>query len=352
MLVKRANMIEIECVARGYISGSGWKEYQQQGTVCGIQLPEGLRESDKLPEPIFTPATKAQSGHDENVSFEHVVSLIGEDLAKRLRDLTLEIYSRAARYAETKGIIIADTKFEFGFVGDELVLGDEVLTPDSSRFWPADTYKPGGPQFSFDKQFVRDYLESIRWNKQPPAPPLPQEVAAKTSEKYRQAYQHPHRPRTMNWLDIVLLVILAASVITSFRKGFSREVIGLVSVVLALFLGSWFYGTAGAFLLPYLSSRSMAMFGGFFLVFCRRDPAGYDCELLGREVSEGNGALVFRSHAGRGLRSGARLADRSGTGSGDDGVFAWRTGAAGCSELAACAVRRGCGARGFVHRSL
>jgi phosphoribosylaminoimidazole-succinocarboxamide synthase len=188
MLVKRANMIEIECVARGYISGSGWKEYQQQGTVCGIKLPAGLRESDKLPEPIFTPATKAQTGHDENVSFEHVVSLIGADLAKRLRDLTLEIYSRAARYAETKGIIIADTKFEFGFVGDELVLGDEVLTPDSSRFWPADTYKAGGAQFSFDKQYVRDYLESIRWNKQPPAPPLPAEVAAKTGEKYRQAY--------------------------------------------------------------------------------------------------------------------------------------------------------------------
>jgi phosphoribosylaminoimidazole-succinocarboxamide synthase len=188
MLVKRANMIEIECVARGYISGSGWKEYQQHGTVCGIKLPAGLRESDKLPEPIFTPATKAQTGHDENVSFEHVVSLIGADLAKRLRDLTLEIYSRAARYAETKGIIIADTKFEFGFVGDELVLGDEVLTPDSSRFWPAETYKAGGAQFSFDKQYVRDYLESIRWNKQPPAPPLPAEVAAKTGEKYRQAY--------------------------------------------------------------------------------------------------------------------------------------------------------------------
>jgi phosphoribosylaminoimidazole-succinocarboxamide synthase len=189
MLVKRANMIEIECVARGYISGSGWKEYQQSGTVCGIRLPAGLRESDKLPEPIFTPATKAQTGHDENVSFEHVAGLIGEDLARRLRDLTLEIYSRAARYAETKGIIIADTKFEFGFVGDELVLGDEVLTPDSSRFWPADTYKPGGAQYSFDKQFVRDYLESIKWNKQPPAPALPEEVAAKTGEKYRQAYR-------------------------------------------------------------------------------------------------------------------------------------------------------------------
>jgi len=188
MLVKRARMVEIECVARGYISGSGWKEYKSQGTVCGIKLPAGLRESDKLPEPIFTPATKAQTGHDENVSFEHVVSLIGEDLAKRLRDLTLDIYARAAKYAETKGIIIADTKFEFGFVGEQLVLGDEVLTPDSSRFWPAETYKPGGPQFSFDKQFVRDYLEEIHWNKTPPVPPLPEEVAAKTSEKYRQAY--------------------------------------------------------------------------------------------------------------------------------------------------------------------
>jgi len=189
MLVKRARMIDIECVARGYISGSGWKEYREQGTVCGIRLPAGLRESDRLPEPIFTPATKAQSGHDENIPFERACSLIGEDLAKTVRDLTLAIYTRAARYAETKGIIIADTKFEFGFVGGELVLGDEVLTPDSSRFWPAETYQPGGPQFSFDKQYVRDYLESIRWNKQPPAPPLPKEVAAKTSEKYRQAYR-------------------------------------------------------------------------------------------------------------------------------------------------------------------
>jgi len=189
MLVKRAEMVQIECVARGYISGSGWKEYRERGTVCGIKLPAGLKESDKLPEPIFTPATKAQSGHDENVSFEHVVSLIGEDLARRLRDLTLNIYHRGAQYAETKGIIIADTKFEFGFADGELVLGDEVLTPDSSRFWPAETYQPGGPQYSFDKQFVRDYLESIHWNKQPPAPALPAEVAAKTSEKYRQAYR-------------------------------------------------------------------------------------------------------------------------------------------------------------------
>jgi phosphoribosylaminoimidazole-succinocarboxamide synthase len=189
MLVKRAAMVEIECVARGYLSGSGWKEYQTQGTVCGIRLPAGLRESDRLPEPIFTPATKAQTGHDENIAFERMAELVGRDLSERLRDLTLEIYTRAAQYAESRGIIIADTKFEFGFVGDQLVLGDEVLTPDSSRFWPAATYKPGGPQFSFDKQFVRDYLESIHWNKQPPAPPLPEEAAAKTSEKYRQAYQ-------------------------------------------------------------------------------------------------------------------------------------------------------------------
>jgi phosphoribosylaminoimidazole-succinocarboxamide synthase len=189
MLVKRAEMVEIECVARGYISGSGWKEYKQQGTVCGIELPAGLKESDKLPEPIFTPATKAQTGHDENISFERTCSIIGEDLAARLRDLTLAIYTKAADYALTKGIIIADTKFEFGFIDGVLTLGDEVLTPDSSRFWPAETYKPGGAQFSYDKQFVRDYLESIQWNKQPPAPLLPEEVAAKTGEKYRQAYR-------------------------------------------------------------------------------------------------------------------------------------------------------------------
>ena len=189
MLVKRARMVEIECVARGYLAGSGWKEYRQHGTVCGIPLPAGLVDGSRLPEPIFTPATKAQTGHDENISFERTVDLIGKDLATRLRDLTLEIYTRAARYAETRGIIIADTKFEFGFVDDELVLGDEVLTPDSSRFWPADTYRAGGAQFSYDKQFVRDYLESIRWNKQPPAPALPHEVAQKTSEKYRQAYR-------------------------------------------------------------------------------------------------------------------------------------------------------------------
>ncbi|MCX6621734.1 MAG: phosphoribosylaminoimidazolesuccinocarboxamide synthase [Acidobacteria bacterium] len=188
MLVKRANMVEIECVARGYLSGSGWKEYQASQSVCGISLPPGLQESDRLPEPIFTPAIKAHSGHDENVSFDTVVNVVGAELAGRLRDLTLEIYGRGAQYAGTRGIIIADTKFEFGFVGDQLALADEVLTPDSSRFWPMETYQPGGAQPSFDKQFVRDYLESIRWNKQPPAPALPDEVAARTSEKYREAY--------------------------------------------------------------------------------------------------------------------------------------------------------------------
>jgi phosphoribosylaminoimidazole-succinocarboxamide synthase len=189
MLVKRARMVEIECVARGYLAGSGWKEYRQSGTVCGIRLPAGLKESDKLPEPIFTPSTKAQTGHDENVSFDAVVNVVGGELAGRLRDLTLAIYGKAADYAAGRGVIIADTKFEFGFVEGELVLADEVLTPDSSRFWPSDTYRPGGAQPSYDKQYVRDYLESIHWNKQPPAPGLPPEVAARTSEKYKEAFR-------------------------------------------------------------------------------------------------------------------------------------------------------------------
>jgi phosphoribosylaminoimidazole-succinocarboxamide synthase len=189
MWVWRAEMFEVECVARGYLSGSGWKEYQQTGAVCGIALPKGLRESDALPEPIFTPATKAQSGHDENISFDTVRDLIGQDLASRLRDLTLRIYASAAEYARPRGIILADTKFEFGLVEGEIVLADEVLTPDSSRFWPVETYAPGGPQPSYDKQYVRDYLESIRWNKQPPAPALPDDVARRTSEKYKEAYR-------------------------------------------------------------------------------------------------------------------------------------------------------------------
>ncbi len=189
MLVKLADMVPIECVARGYLAGSGWKEYRASGTVCGIPLPKGLQESSKLPEPIFTPATKAQTGHDENVSFERMASIVGSDVSRQLRNLTLAIYARAATYAETRGIIIADTKFEFGFIEGKLVLGDEVLTPDSSRFWPLDTYKPGQAQNSYDKQYVRDYLEAIHWNKQPPAPVLPPQVAQKTSEKYREAYR-------------------------------------------------------------------------------------------------------------------------------------------------------------------
>ncbi len=193
MLVHRAKMVEVECVARGYVSGSGWKDYRRDGRICGIELPAGLSESAQLPEPIFTPASKAQSGHDENISFETVAQQIGEPLAAQLRDLTLAIYRRAAQYAETRGIIIADTKFEFGCAGgiqnDRLVLADEVLTPDSSRFWPRASYQPGGPQASFDKQYVRDYLESIHWDKRPPAPALPPDVMERTSEKYREAYR-------------------------------------------------------------------------------------------------------------------------------------------------------------------
>ncbi|HLH09421.1 MAG TPA: phosphoribosylaminoimidazolesuccinocarboxamide synthase [Terriglobales bacterium] len=189
MLVVRAEMFPVECVARGYLSGSGWKEYKATGSVSGIKLPVGLRESDKLPEPIFTPATKATTGHDENISFAQMQNIIGQDLATKLRDLTLKIYSTAANYASGRGIIIADTKFEFGKTEEGIVLADEVLTPDSSRFWPADQYKPGATQESFDKQYVRDYLEEIRWNKQPPAPALPVSVVAKTSEKYVDAYR-------------------------------------------------------------------------------------------------------------------------------------------------------------------
>jgi len=189
MLVTKAQMIDIECVARGYLSGSGWKEYQQTGAVCGIKLPAGLKESDKLPEPIFTPATKALTGHDENISIEEMAKRTGKELAEKLRDLTLKIYKTAADYAAGRGIIIADTKFEFGQTSQGLILADEVLTPDSSRFWPADKYQPGKAQESFDKQFVRDYLEAIKWNKQPPAPGLPEDVARKTSEKYIEAYR-------------------------------------------------------------------------------------------------------------------------------------------------------------------
>jgi phosphoribosylaminoimidazole-succinocarboxamide synthase len=189
MLVKKAEMFPVECVARGYLSGSGWKEYKTDGSVCGIKLPAGLRESDQLPEPIFTPATKAVTGHDENISFDRMVQIVGADLSEKLRHLTLSIYKKASDYARQRGIIIADTKFEFGMTAAGITLADEVLTPDSSRFWPADKYAPGKAQESYDKQYVRDYLESIHWNKQPPAPGLPAEVAQKTSEKYVDAYR-------------------------------------------------------------------------------------------------------------------------------------------------------------------
>ena len=189
MLVRKTQPLPIECVARGYLSGSGWKEYRTTGKVCGIPLPAGLQQSDKLPESIFTPATKATSGHDENIPFERVGDLIGKDLADRVRSITLEIYGRAAAYAEPRGILVADTKFEFGLLNGELIWIDEALTPDSSRFWPASQYKPGGAQPSFDKQYVRDYLERIRWPKTPPGPELPPDVVAGTRAKYREAYR-------------------------------------------------------------------------------------------------------------------------------------------------------------------
>ena len=189
MLVKKADVLPVECVARGYLAGSGWREYRESGTVCGIELPAGLRESEKLPKPIFTPATKAETGHDENISFEKAAEIIGTEKAETIRRNTLELYSRAADYARTKGIIICDTKFEWGVCDGEVVLIDEVLTPDSSRFWPLAGYEPGKSQPSFDKQYVRDWLTESGWDREPPAPELPDEVARKTSEKYVQAYE-------------------------------------------------------------------------------------------------------------------------------------------------------------------
>ncbi len=189
MIVRKTQPLPIECVVRGYVSGSGWKDYRATGKICGIALPTGLRESDRLPEPIFTPATKAATGHDENIPFEQAASLVGKDLAEKVRAVSLEIYSRAAAYAEPRGVILADTKFEFGMLKNELIWIDEALTPDSSRFWSAAQYSPGGPQASFDKQFVRDYLERMRWPKTPPGPELPPEVVAATRAKYREAYR-------------------------------------------------------------------------------------------------------------------------------------------------------------------
>ena len=189
MLVRRAKMYPVECVARGYLAGSGWKEYEKRGTVCGIPLPAGLKDASKLPEAIFTPATKSEGGeHDENISFAATEKLLGAEVASELRELTLAIYARAAKHAETRGLILADTKFEFGAMPDGMVLADEVLTPDSSRFWEASAWKPGGAQPSFDKQFVRDYLESIHWNKQAPAPGLPEDVVERTLAKYLEAF--------------------------------------------------------------------------------------------------------------------------------------------------------------------
>lgn len=188
MLVKKLKMFPIECVARGYVVGSGWKDYQRTGKICGIELPPGMRECGKLPEAIFTPATKAETGHDENITFEQAAEIIGRDAAEKLRDLTLDIYDRAAQHGLASGLVIADTKLEFGTLNGEIVLGDEVLTPDSSRYWPLELYQPGRAQESFDKQYVRDYLETLDWDKTPPGPALPDEVIANTSAKYAEAY--------------------------------------------------------------------------------------------------------------------------------------------------------------------
>ena len=187
MIVKKADRIDVECVVRGYLSGSGWREYQKTGSICGIKLPSGLVESEKLPQNIFTPATKAEEGHDENVSYDFIVEQIGEKLSVKIRDLSLAVYEKARVYAKTRGIIIADTKFEFGIIDDRTILIDEILSPDSSRFWPSSEYSPGRPQRSFDKQFVRDYLESLGWDKTPPAPSLPDEIVMNTLDKYKEA---------------------------------------------------------------------------------------------------------------------------------------------------------------------
>jgi phosphoribosylaminoimidazole-succinocarboxamide synthase len=200
MLVRRLDMIPFECIARGYLVGSGWKEYRSGGTVCGIPLPEGLREADKLPEPLFTPSTKAITGHDQNVPESVLVERLGPDLAGRLHELTIGVYSRAAELAASKGILLADTKFEFGMAGGEVVLADEVLTPDSSRFWPADQWRPGSSPPSFDKQFVRDWLESTGWDKTPPAPRLPAEVIDGTAARYRDAYERLSGRSLNDWL--------------------------------------------------------------------------------------------------------------------------------------------------------
>jgi phosphoribosylaminoimidazole-succinocarboxamide synthase len=189
MVVRKTQPLPIECVVRGYVSGSGWKDYRVTGKICGIALPPGLRESDRLPEPIFTPATKAVSGHDENISFDQAASLVGKDLAERARSISMELYRRAAAYSEPRGVILADTKFEFGLLNNELIWIDEALTPDSSRYWSAFHYSPGGPQASFDKQFVRDYLERMQWPKTPPGPELPPEIVAATRAKYREAFR-------------------------------------------------------------------------------------------------------------------------------------------------------------------
>jgi phosphoribosylaminoimidazole-succinocarboxamide synthase len=269
MLVRRAKMFPVECVARGYLSGSGWKEYQQAQAVCGIQLPAGLRESDRLPEPIFTPATKSSSGHDANIPFTEMVSIVGRDSAEKLRDLTLRIYLLASEHAKNRGIIIADTKFEFGVIDGSIALADEVLTPDSSRFWPAESYRPGGPQLSYDKQFVRDYLESIRWDKNPPAPALPDHVVQKTREKYIQALSPTFRQgaRTVTLLDWVIFGVILLSIFLSAAQGFFYEIFSLAGVVLGFLSAVWGYHRLSSLYRPYVNATQYADIAAFLTIF-------------------------------------------------------------------------------------
>ncbi len=319
MVVQKIRRIDVECVVRGYLAGSGWKEYRKDGTVCGIQLAPGLVESSQLPEPIFTPASKEQSGHDINISFEAAAEKAGVELASRLRDLTLDIYKKAAEYALTRGIIIADTKFEFGFIDGVLTLGDEVLTPDSSRFWPAAEYKPGGAQPSFDKQYVRDYLETLDWNKQPPAPVLPDDVVAGTRAKYLDAYT-----RLTGMTCELVRHRLARSAGPLRRRGRIEGILAAGNwpdraaardpagrVVL------WDGGVVSAALCQQAGHRETARLPDGL---CRNADPRRHRGLGALQGDEGGRPRVAGPHPGRRFRRGESNPNRGGSGDGDDGI--------------------------------
>ena len=323
MWVRRAEMVDVECVARGYISGSGWKDYKRTGAICGIPLPAGLRESDALPEPIFTPATKATSGHDENISFEDVSAKIGAELAGKLRDLTLAIYKKAADYARTRGIIIADTKFEFGIIDGRDNAGGRSTDARFLAFLADGNLRPGWRQPSYDKQYVRDYLESIHWNKQPPAPSLPDDVARRTSEKYKEAYRVLTRKELVNLLDIILVVIVAASVITGFLAGFARVGIGFLATIAGLLLGFWFYGIPAAWIHDHgVHSEAASNLLGFFLVFLACTTLGHALGEVDFEALQVDRSFLAGPADGRRVRLRARKPDRHRAGGGAAGLYA------------------------------